>query len=69
MSEERTKKIEMMLEDAHKKIADLTKMAEDQARKVEEFTKENPRRALGMTFIGGLALGAVIALVLSKSRD
>ena len=69
MSEERTKKIEMMLEDAHKKIADLTKMAEDQTRKLEDYTRESPRRALGMTFIGGLALGAVIALALSKSRD
>jgi len=69
MSEERTKKMELMLEDAHKKISELTKMAEEQAKKVEEFTRENPRRALGMTFIGGLALGAVIALALSKSRD
>jgi len=69
MSEERTKKIEMMLDETHRKIAELTKMGQDQARKIEDFTKESPGKALGMAFIGGLALGGVIALALSKSRD
>ena len=69
MSEERTKKIEMMLEEAHKKISELTKMVQDQTRKAEDFTKESPSKALGMAFIGGLALGGVIALALSRSRD
>ncbi len=69
MSEERTKKIEMMLDEAHRKISELTKMVQDQARKAEDFTKESPSKALGMAFIGGLALGGVIVLALSKSRD
>ena len=69
MSEERTKKMEMMIDEAHRKISELTKMVHDQARKAEGFTKESPGRALGMAFIGGLALGGVIVLALSISRD
>lgn len=69
MSEGSTKKIEMLVEEVHSKISELWKMAEDETRKVEDFTKESPGRGLGMAFICGLALGGVITLALSKSRD
>ena len=69
MSEERTKKMEMMIDEVHRKISELTNMVQDQARKAEDFSRESPGRALGMAFVGGLALGGVVVLALSRSRD
>jgi len=69
MGEERTKKMEMMIDEVHRKISELTNMVQDQARKAEDFSRESPGRALGMAFVGGLALGGVVVLALSRSRD
>ena len=53
---------------AKAKIEELGKGIDDQIKKVEKITKENPGIALGMTFLAGAAIGGVIILLLSRDR-
>ncbi|MBO3797346.1 MAG: hypothetical protein QXO47_07075 [Thermoproteota archaeon] len=75
MVEESVKEEKLQIDfgEAVKKIMEVAKHAEEEAKKVEkkieQETKEHPVIALATVFIAGLVLGGLIFSSLSKRKD
>lgn len=57
--------IEDMTEAAKKNIKDIVDTTNAQIKRVEKMTKENPGTALAITLVAGIAIGGLIALLVS----
>jgi hypothetical protein len=62
--------VEEVSEIAKARIKELIDTADAQISKVQTMTKESPGKALAVTFIAGLTVGGLIALLaLSRSQE
>jgi ElaB/YqjD/DUF883 family membrane-anchored ribosome-binding protein len=51
------------------RLDEVVKNANEQIKKVEDMARESPGTALAVTFMAGLAVGGVIALLALSKKD
>ena len=62
-------KIEPTMKILDERVAMLEKQLQMSKEKVEDFTREKPMMALGITLIVGIGLGFILGKAASKGKD
>ena len=63
------RKLQIMFDDTKKRIEELGKVVDVQVRKMQEMTKESPGTAVTVAFVGGLLVGGIVTLLLTRNKD
>ena len=61
-----TERIKPSIEELHRRIEDMEKVAESYKMKLEEGIRSKPLESAGIIFVGGVVLGILVGVAVSR---